>query len=300
MSPAPAPSRLGAIVSFAIISVVWGSTWLVIKDQISVVPPAWTITWRFVVASLAMIALAAVRRDSLRLPPGGQGLAALVGAAQFLANYQFVYHSEAYLTSGLVAVLYALLMVPNAIFSALFLGTRITPRFLAGSAVAVAGIALLLLHEIRLAPVAGNVWLGIALALAGLLCASCANVAQAAPRGQACKPIPFITWAMLWGVLFEVVWALATAGWPVFDPRPAYWGGVVYLAILGSVLPFPLYFKLIREMGAGKAAYTSVVTPIIAMVLSTLFEGYRWTLLAVAGSVLAMIGLLIALGARRS
>ena len=73
-----------------------------------------------------------------------------------------------------------------------------------------------------------------------------------------------------------------------------------YLAILGSVLPFPLYFKLIREMGAGKAAYTSVVTPIIAMVLSTLFEGYRWTLLAVAGSALAMVGLLIALGARRS
>ncbi|MBC2662237.1 EamA family transporter [Novosphingobium flavum] len=301
VGPAAAPaSRAGAILSFAIISVVWGSTWLVIKDQISVVPPAWTITWRFVVAGAAMVLLAAVRREPLRLPPGGQSLAALVGLTQFLANYHFVYHSEAYLTSGLVAVLYALLMVPNAILSAVVLGTRVTGRFLAGSAVAVAGIALLLLHEIRLAPAADQVWLGIALSLAGLLCASCANVAQATPRAAACGTIPFITWAMLWGVLFETVWALATAGPPVFDPRPAYWGGVVYLAIFGSVLPFPLYFKLIRDMGAGRAAYTSVVTPIVAMILSTLFEGYHWTLLAAAGSVLAMVGLLIALSARRT
>lgn len=294
----PAP-RAGTIIAFLIVSVVWGSTWLVIKDQISVVPPAWTITWRFVMAGVAMVVLALVRGEPLRLPPGGQAMAVLVGVTQFVANYQFVYHAEGYLTSGLVAVLFALLMVPNALLSARFLGTRITPRFLAGSIVAVSGIGLLLLHELHLATIAGNVWLGAALSFAGLLCASCANVAQAAPRARACAPVPFLAWAMLWGVMVNSVWALLTVGPPVFDPRPAYWGGVAYLAVLGSVLPFPLYFRLIRDIGAGNAAYTSVVTPIIAMILSTLFEGYRWSLLAVAGSVLAMIGLLIALGARR-
>lgn len=297
---APPASRAATIVSFAIISVVWGSTWLVIKDQISLVPPAWTICWRFVVAGVAMVALASMRRESLRLPRGGQALAALVGATQFLCNYQFVYHAESHLTSGLVAVLYALLMVPNSILSALFLGARLTGRFVAGSAVAMGGIALLVLHEVRLAPAAADVWLGIALTGGGLLSASVANVAQAAPRARACRPVPFLTWAMLWGALFDAAWALVSVGAPVFDPRPAYWGGVVYLAILGSVLPFPLYFKLIRDMGAGNAAYTSVATPIVAMILSTLFESYRWSLLAVAGSVLAMLGLLIALSARRA
>ena len=294
------PPRAGTIVAFLIVSVVWGSTWLVIKDQISTVPPAWTITWRFVLAGAGMGLLALVRRESLRLPPGGQTMAVLVGIMQFAGNYQFVYHAEGYLTSGLVAVLFALLMVPNALLSALFLGARITKRFVAGSVVAVAGIGLLLLHELQLASIAGQVWLGAALSLAGLLCASCANVAQAAPRARNCAPVPFLAWAMLWGVLINSAWALLTVGLPVFDPRPAYWGGVAYLAILGSVLPFPLYFKLLRDMGAGKAAYSSVVTPIIAMILSTLFEGYHWGLLAVAGSVLAMIGMLIALSARRT
>lgn len=300
-SAAGAPSpRAGTIVAFAIISVVWGSTWLVIKDQISVVPPAWTITWRFVLAGLGMVALALVRREPLRLPPGGQGLAMLVGLTQFALNYQFVYHAERYLTSGLVAVLFALLMVPNAILSARLLGTPLTRRFLLGSGVAVAGIGLLVRHEVHLAPAAGNVWLGILLSMAGLLAASVANVAQAAPRGLACRPVPLLAWAMLWGALLDAGWALATEGPPAFDPRPAYAGGVAYLAIVGSVLPFPLYTRLLREIGAGNAAYTSVVTPIVAMLLSTLFEGYRWTLLAVAGSVLAMAGLLIALSARRA
>jgi len=287
------------IVSFVIISVVWGSTWLVIKDQISVVPPAWTICWRFVIAGAAIVGLTLLRGESLRLLPGAQMMAVLVAAAQFLFNYQFVYQSEAYLTSGLVAVLYALLMVPNAILSALVLKTTVSGRFLVGSAVAMGGIALLVLHEFRLAQVAGHVWLGIALSVAGLLSASIANIAQAHPRARVAGAVPFLASAMLWGALFDAVWAWLSVGPPVLDPRPAYWGGVVYLAIIGSVLPFPLYFKLIRDIGAGNAASTSVATPIVAMILSTLFEGYQWTLLAVAGSVLAMCGLLIALRARR-
>lgn len=299
-APGAPASRTATIVIFVTISVVWGSTWLVIKDQISVVPPAWTITWRFAVSAVAMLALALIRHESLRLPPGGQRIAMALGLTQFMLNYQFVYHSEAYLTSGLVAVLYALLMVPNAVLATLFQGAPMSRRFVAGSAVAVAGIALLVLHEVRLAPIAGNVWLGIGLTLVGLLLASIGNVAQAGPAARACRPVPFMAWAMLWGALMDAAWAVITVGMPVFDPRAEYWGGVVYLALVGSVLPFPLYFVLIRDIGAGNAAYTGVATPIVAMLLSTLFEGYRWTLLAVGGSLLAMIGLLIALGARRA
>lgn len=295
-----APPRAGVIWPFLLVSVVWGSTWLVVKDQLATVPPGWSITWRFVIASLAMVVMARVRGDSLRLSAGGQKLAALVGLMQFCVNYQFFYPSERYVTSGVVAVLYALLMVPNALLSAVFLGTRMTGRFLAGSAVALLGIALLLLHEMLIAPQGSAVPLGVGLAGVAIVAASVANVAQAAPVARASAPVPFIAWSMIWGAGLDAVWAFATAGPPVIDPTVGYIGGVFYLAVIGSAFTFPLYFRLIRDMGAGKAAYTGVATPVVAMLLSTLFEGYRWSVLAATGCAIAILGLLIALSSRKT
>ena len=296
----PSSPRGGIAVPFLLVSIVWGSTWLVVKDQLAAVPPGWSITWRFLLASIAMVVMARLRRDSLRLPPGGQRLAALVGLMQFCINYQFFYPSERHVTSGVVAVLYALLMVPNALLSAIFLRTAMSARFIVGSAVALLGIGLLLLHEMRLAPPGSAVPLGVGLAVTGILAASVANVAQAAEAARASRPVPFMAWAMIWGTALDALCALVTAGPPVIDPSPRYLAGIAYLAIFGSALTFPLYFRLIRDMGAGKAAYTGVVTPVVAMLVSTLFEGYRWSLLAAAGCVVAIAGLLIALSARRT
>lgn len=291
--------RAGVIVPFMLVALIWGSTWLVIKDQIADIPPEWTIVWRFALAAAAMCVMARARRESLRLPAGGQRLAALIGLTQFCANYQLVYRSEYYLTSGIVAVFYALLLVPNAALSRLFLRTPVTGRFVAGSAVAVAGITLLLVHEAHMAPARGAVAWGILLSVFGLLAASAANVLQAGPVARRTLAVPLMAWSMIWGVAFDAAVAFAVAGPPAIDMRFSYLAGVAYLAIFGSALTFPLYFHLIRELGAGRAAYNGVATPVIAMLLSTIFEGYRWTLLAVAGSVLAMAGLIVALSARR-
>ena len=290
--------RAGVLVPFVLVTVIWGSTWLVIKDQIVAVPLEWTIVWRFALAALAMCALARVRGESLRLPAGTQRIAVLVGVTQFCANYQLVYQSERILTSGLVAVFYGLLVLPNALLSRMFLGTRVSGRFVAGSLVAVAGIVLLLVHEAHMAPAGAQVGKGIALSVLGLMAASCANVLQAAPAARKAQMVPLLAWAMIWGTLIDIALALVMAGPPVMDWRPSYLGGVAYLAILGSVVTFPLYFHLIRELGAARAAYTGVATPVFAMALSTLFEGYRWTALAVAGSALALLGVLLALRAR--
>ena len=294
MSEAP-PPRAGVVVPFLLVALIWGSTWLVIKDQISTVPPGWGVTWRFAVAALGMVALTKARGESLRMPTGGQRLAIIVGVTQFCLNFQFVYRAEHYLTSGLVAVLYALLMVPNALLSWLVLGAPMKGRFLAGSAVALAGIAMLLVHEYRVAPPTASVVLGVALTCGGLLSASTANVLQATPAARRIAVVPLIAWAMIWGTGADVAVSWILYGPPVFDPRPAYLGGMVYLALAGSVVTFPVYFWLIREMGAGRAAYNGVLVPVIAMGLSTVFEGYRWSVLAAAGAVLALAGLLIAL-----
>lgn len=299
MSEEATQSRARTIGAFVLVTLIWGSTWLVIKDQISAVPPSWTVTWRFMLAALGMFALALIRRESLRLSGQAMGMAAVVGVFQFSANFQFVYRAEHYLTSGIVAVFFALLLVPNAVLARIFLKARAGWRFLAGSVVAIAGIGLLLAHEYRMAPPEGAVMLGIALTFGGLLSASIANVLQATTLAKRQPVVPLIAWAMVWGTVGNALFSWITTGAPVLDPRPQYIAGIVYLALVGSVLAFPLYYGLIRDLGAGKAAYNNVAVPVVAMGLSTLFEGYRWTGLAAGGAVLAMVGLLIALSDRR-
>ncbi|MDP3906172.1 DMT family transporter [Novosphingobium sp.] len=299
MSAAPT-SQARAIGAFILITLIWGSTWLVIKDQISAVPPAWAVTWRFALAALGMFLLAAVRRERLLLSREGMLLALPMGLFQFFANFQFVYRAEHFITSGLVAVLFALLMVPNALLARVFVKAEVSGRFIAGSAVALVGIALLLLHEYRAAPAGGAAVLtGIVLTCGAILSASIANVMQATERARRQSVVLLIGWAMVFGTIADALYAWITAGPPVFDASPRQLAGLAYLAIVGSVVTFPLYFALIRDWGPGKAAYNSVAVPVVAMALSTLFEGYQWTLLAGGGAVLAMIGLLIALSGRK-
>jgi drug/metabolite transporter (DMT)-like permease len=145
-----------------------------------------------------------------------------------------------------------------------------------------------------------NVISGIALAGAAVLCASVGNVLQATRLARRTAVLPLMGWAMLLGGLGNAAYAWAAAGAPQFDPRPQYWLGVVYLGLVGSVLTFPLYSQLIRDWGPGKASYNGVAVPVVAMALSTLFEGYRWTGLALGGAMLAMAGLLIALSGRKA
>ena len=112
--------------------------------------------------------------------------------------------------------------------------------------------------------------------------------------------VSLLAWAMLYGTSFDLVYAFATEGAPQVPTAWAFWAGTAYLAIIGSVVTFPLHYNLVREIGAGKTAYNGIVTVCVAMGLSTLFEGYRWTGLAVAGALLALAGLLVALRAREA
>lgn len=290
--------RTRSLAAFVLVTLIWGSTWLVIKDQLGPVPPGWSVTWRFTVAAAGMFALAMLRRERLRLSPEGLRLAAIIGVLQFFVNFQLVYRAERYITSGLVAVLFALLLVPNALLARIFVGTRIGGRFLAGSVVALAGIAMLLLHEYRVAPAGSAVLLGFGFTICGLLCASAANVLQATETARRQSVVVLIAWAMLCGALGDAAFSWIVSGPPVLDLDPRYLAGVAYLAIIGSVVTFPLYFALIRDWGPGRAAYNGVAVPVVAMTLSTLFEDYRWTVLAASGAALAMAGLLIALSGR--
>lgn len=288
------------LLPFLLVTLIWGSTWLVIRDQVAVVPASWSVTWRFVIATIGMFALGWVRKLPLGLDRRGQMLALMIGIPQFALNFNFVYRAELFITSGLVAVLFALLILPNAVFSRLFLNRPIGKPFIIGTIIAIAGVALLIAHEYRVAPVGGQAVLwGTLLTVVGILSASCANVLQASERMRDYPIITVLGWSMLWGSLANFAVALVLNGPPVFELRMGYAAGLFYLGIVGTVVTFPLYSALIRDIGPGRAAYTSVLIPVVAMLLSTVFEGYRWSLLAASGGVLVMIGLAVAMQARK-
>lgn len=289
------------VLPFVLFTLIWSSTWLVIRFQLGPVPAQWSVAYRFTIAAIAMAAMARLQGHSLRLDPTLAKAALLIGVAQFCINFNGVYLAERFITSGLVATVFGLLLIPNSLFGWAMLGQRPGARFVLSAIVAIAGIGLLFLHELHNSPaMKAQIGLGIVLTGTALIGASISNVYQALERVRR-YPIPvLLAWSMGIGAMVDAVVALAMTGPPVLDPRPSYWLGLIYLALVASVLAFSLYFPVVRRIGPGKAAYSSVLTPIIAMALSTAFEGYRWTLLAAAGAGLALAGMLLALGGRTS
>ena len=301
MTSASAPSMLSprVLIPFMLTGTIWGSTWFVITGQIADVPAAWSVFYRFMLATPALFALAVAMGNRLKLTRPEHLLALGVGIAQFSGNFLFVYHSEQHITSGIVAVMFALLMVPNAIFAKIFIGEKVAGGFVGGSLVAIAGVAMLLVHEWNAAPLGGNVGLGIVLAIGGMLAASIANVVQANPTGRGVPMVSLLAWAMLYGTIFDLGYALLTAGPPQVPAAWQFWAGTAYLAIIGSVVTFPLHYNLVREIGAGRTAYNGIVTVCVAMGLSTLFEGFKWDALSAGGMALALLGMGLALRSKQ-
>lgn len=287
------------LIPFMLTGTIWGSTWFVITGQIADVPAAWGVFYRFMLATPALFALALAMGNRLKLTRPEHSLALGVGIAQFSGNFLFVYHAEHHITSGIVAVMFALLMVPNAIFARVFIGERAGSGFIGGSLVAIAGVALLLVHEWNAAPLGGDVALGIVLAVGGMLAASIANVVQANPTGRGVSMVSLLAWAMLYGTAFDFVYAFVTLGPPAIPTGWHFWAGTAYLAMIGSVVTFPLHYNLVREIGAGRTAYNGIVTVCVAMLLSTLFEGFAWNVLSAAGMALALLGMGLALRSKQ-
>ena len=301
MSEAQRPAFRPVILPFIVFTLVWGSTWIVIRGQLGDVAPQWSVTYRFIIAAVAMTLVALAKGHSLDIGRRGLAAAAFLGFTQFCVNFNAVYLAERHITSGVVATVFALLLIPATLLGWAFLGQRPTSRFLWSSLVAVAGIVLLFVHELQQHPAdSRHIAVGIALTLAGMLGAAIANVVQARPEVRHYPLFGLLAWSMAAGAAIDAVIAFALAGPPTIDLRPSYWAGLLYLALAASVLTFSLYYPVVRKIGPAKAAYSSVLVPIIAMGFSTWLEDYRWTPLTIAGAVLALGGMVGALSRNRS
>lgn len=294
--PKPKLLPVRFLLQFAVVTLIWGSTWLVIRDQIGTVPPSWSVAYRFLIAGVVMMGVCLATGRSLKAAAPAHGFFLAMALFQFTLNFNFVYRAEAYVTSGLVAVAFALLVVPNAALAWIFLKQRITLRFAWGATLGIVGVSLLFWQEFG--NVGSGVGIGLVLTLLGVLSASVGNVLQAGERGRSLDIMVTLAWSMLYGGIGNAIFAWGVSGPPTIETTPTYVAGLLYLAVFASALAFSIYYDMIRAVGPARAAYSSVVVPFVAMALSTLFEGYRWSPIAFVGVALAVAGLYIALRAR--
>ena len=278
------------LLLYASVVLIWGTTWAAIPYQLGVVPVPVSIGYRFIVAALALYAFALVTRGRLGIPKSAWPAVILQGLLLFCINYLFVYYGTAFITSGLVAVVFSLIVPFNALFARLFFGTRLDARLSIAALLGTAGIVLLFLPEVRRAGESTDIYTGILLIVAATISASLGNMAAIVNSNRQLPVVATNAHGMLLGGAQSLMLALLL-GQPLrFSPDSAYVISLVYLSIFGSAVAFGCYIALLRRIGAARASYSSVLFPVVALLTSTVLEGYRWSFAAGVGILLTLIG----------
>lgn len=282
-------------ILYAVVVVIWGSTWAAIPYQLGVVPEEVSVAYRFALGSLALFVYAALSGRQIRIPRNQYGMVIVTGSLMFSANYLFTYYSINYVTSGLVAVAFSLLVVCNAFFERVFFGRSLQRRLMIASVLGVVGIAFLFWPEVTNLDLADRSVIGLILALIAVLLASFGNMAAVFSSRRQLPVVAVNAHGMAWGALTSTIVALILGREFNFSFEAGYLLSLGYLAIFGSAVAFGCYIALMRTIGPARAAYTSVLFPIVALLISTIFEDYRWSTLAVVGILFIVAGNWLAL-----
>ncbi|KFC82080.1 DMT family transporter [Buttiauxella agrestis] len=273
--------------------VIWGTTWLAIYMQQGVVSVPVSIFWRFAVAAIVMLvvllALGRLRRISLR----DHLFCMLQGGCVFGFNFFCFYHAAAYISSGLESVIFSMSVLFNAINSMIFFRQRPSKNLLPAAVLGIAGVIALFWHDLVATQMAPTLLMGIGLSALGTFGFSIGNMISTRHQRRGLETLSTNTYAMFYGTIIMGVLALVRGDsfMPEFTLR--YLGSLFYLAIFGSVIAFGAYFTLVGRIGASQAAYSTLLFPLVALSLSTIYEGYVWHSNAVIGLCMILLGNLV-------
>ena len=280
------------VALYALLCVIWGSTWLVIKVGYGGLGPFNVAALRFFLAAALFAPL--VPMFGARWPRGRAewGLIVWVGLVLFAADYGLIYWAEQYLESGVTAILFATLPLITIAFAHVYVpGDRITTRKLSGTLLAFIGVAALFGDHVRLDAGKSGPMLAI---IASAVCAAAAGVASKR-HGGGLHPAALNAPAMLVGAAVLLVTSLLAGDGFAFPADAATWGAIAYLAVAGSVITFLIYFSLLKTWSVTSLSFISVFTPAIALFLGFVFLDERPTLWTLAGTALILAGVTLAL-----
>ncbi|MFP6864140.1 DMT family transporter [Pseudomonas sp.] len=269
---------------------IWGTTWIALKLQLGEVAIAASIAYRFALASLVLFAILLLSGRLQKVDKRGQLICLVQGLCLFCLNFMCFYTASQWIPSGLVAVIFSTATLWNALNARLFFKQKIAANVLVGGALGLGGLALLFWPELAGQEASHETLLGIGLALMGTLFFSAGNMLSSLQQKAGLKPLTTNAWGMLYGALMLVAICLVSGTPFGFEWNTRYIGTLLYLAIPGSVIGFTAYLTLVGRMGPERAAYCTVLFPVVALNISVFAEGYQWTAPALFGLVLVMLG----------
>ncbi len=283
------------IILYIITISVWGSTFLAIKYQLGVVDPMVSVIYRFGLAAFLLTLFCYFRGLNLKFSVKEHSFMALLGILLFSINYWFVYVAELYVTSGVVAVMFSSIVFMNIANGTIFLKTAVEKRMIAGAILGIIGIVLIFMPEIKSFDLSDKGIFGLAIVFLSVLLASFGNIVSARNTKNSIPVIQANAFGMAYGTVFLALVAMIAGKEFTFTFSIPYISSLVYLSIFGSIIAFGSYLTLIGSIGADKASYAIMIVPVVALILSSFFEGYTWNLTAVSGLLLVVGGNYLAL-----
>ena len=275
---------------YATTVLIWGTTWIAIAMQTGDVPAAVSVFYRFALAALLLVPMVALMGKLTRISRTDHLFCVLQGMCVFCFNFLCFYQANHYINSGLESVLFSMAILFNAINGVLFLGQRVTARLMLANTLGIVGIISLFWHDLTASSANTDTLLGIGLCLLGTYGFSLGNIISARHQKRGLNVFTTNAYAMTYGAITMLAVILLSGTEFRIDTGLPYLSGLFYLAIVGSILGFGAYFLLIGRIGTGQAAYATVMFPLVALTISTLFEGYEWRFAAVVGLVLILAG----------
>ncbi len=287
-------------VLYGLTVLIWGSTWFAIEFQLGAIAPEVSLVYRYGAASLLLFAWSRFRGLQLRFALRDHAWFFLLGLLLFGVNYILAYRSQIYITSALAAIAFSSMVWMNIINARLFFGVKAGRGVLFGALLGAIGMFYLFAPQISEISFTDTVFFGSFLAVLGALVASFGNMVSQATQKAKLPVVQTNAWAMLYGALFTAVIALTNGHEFSFEWTVAYVGSLAYLTVFGSIVAFGAYLTLLGRIGAHKAGYAMVMFPVVALVLSTLFEGLEIDATIVFGTLFVLAGNLFVLKTRRS
>ena len=269
---------------------IWGTTWIALKLQLGVVAIPVSIVYRFGLAALVLFAVLLLSRKLQVMNKRGHLICLAQGLCLFCVNFMCFLTASQWVPTGLIAVVFSTATLWNALNARVFFKQKIARNVIAGGTLGLLGLALLFWPELSGHTATPQTLLGLGLALIGTMCFSAGNMLSSLQQKAGLKPLTTNAWGMLYGASMLAVYC-AFNGIP-FDMEwnTRYIGSLLYLVIPGSVIGFTAYLTLVGRMGPERAAYCTVLFPLVALNVSAFVEGYQWTAPALAGLVLVMLG----------
>ena len=291
---------MGTLQLYATAVLIWGSTWFVLQFQLGEVPVAVSIVYRYLLAAGLLFGWCRLRGVPLDFDRRAHGRFAGLGVFLFGLNYLLAYNAQFHISSALNAIAFSSMVWMNMLNARLFLGTRIDRATLGGAALGVAGILVLFWPEVEAIGLGDATLIGAGLALSGAYVASLGNILSQRTQREGLPVLQSNAWGMLYGAILMGAWALVTGQPFILDTSLPYLLSLGYLALFGSVIAFGAYLTLLGRIGAQRAGYAAVMFPVVAFVLSALFEDLAITSHLVIGTTLALLGnaLILARGRR--